>query len=208
MQAVSELAQKHLVAVADARKSEVETWLKERINSLETLALMPLPADKTSVARMLGSFQGNNPSFKEIALYDAEWNLVAAANDPADGETIVPEVRAGVEQTLKTFFTARQDSSGNTELRLACPVKAATGQVSGFLAANLDFGASLTKMLQDREGLYKSGKVFLATHDGNVLTQPLPGEQMAAWKRRDASVPGHHMADPAPPVTSDRKSVV
>jgi len=196
MQALSELAGKHLAAMADARKSEVENWLRERANRLETLASMPLPADKLSIARTLESFRRSNPPFANVALYDPYWTLIGSAGD---GEAVDPEVRTELERALNTLLTTDHQQA---DLNLATPVKDETGKANGFLAAKLNVADSLTQMLQDRTGLYETGKVFLVSHEGQVLTQPLPGEQVAIWRQPEGHTSGHHMADQTLGVTS------
>jgi HAMP domain-containing protein len=192
MQAVSELAQNHLAAMADARAAAVTNWLQERTRSVVTLASLPT----TLTGDTLDSFRAANADFQFVAIYDTQWNLIARTKGASGDETFVDTVfRSNMEKTGASFLNALSSQAGETDLALGCPVRGANGQSSGFLVARLDFAGSLTPTLQDRKGLYNSGKVFLVSHDGQVLTQPLPGEQMAVWKRGGGSSAGHHMAD-------------
>lgn len=199
MQAVSELAHKHLAAMADSRASEVTTWLQERTRSLQTLASLPA----TLTADSLDSFQAINADFRVIALYDAQWNLVALTKGASESEALAdPEFRSNVEKADASFLRALDSHGDETELALGCPVGSANGKASGFLVATLDFAGSLTPLLQDPEGLYTSGKMFLVSNHGQVLTQPSPGEQMAVWKPGNSHSAGHHVGDATAGVTT------
>jgi signal transduction histidine kinase len=195
MQAVTELAHKHLQAVSDARASAVGSWFTESTKDIETLSALlsstgaPEGADfltsaqhQERVLRALTSFQALNPSFADIGVYDLEWNRVLPATSArhGDGCMIDLELRSAVKSAGQSVVgVAHGHADGDVGIHVACPVKRFDGHVIAYLAGNLDFAATLYPVLQDRKGLYKTGKAYLVSQRGEILTEPLGSEKIA-----------------------------
>lgn len=213
MQAVDELARKHLLAVADARSTAVTNWLDERARSIETLASLPTTVDlvvnvtqtentdlRETARELLESFQLKNPSFGDITLYNLDWTAITQTADAAHTEDTLadPELRRSVKQSLRPVFgVAHGHMDEDVGLHVACSIAEPGGQVIAFLAANLEFTDSLTPVLQDRNGLYRTGKVFIVSEDLNVLTAPFPGEG-TAFKGLNVSAREHAHGEEKP----------
>ncbi len=209
MQAVVELAQKHLLAVADARRTVVEGWLEERTRSIETLGALPTTRDlllrseagdaasQSRIQELLDTFQRSNPFFEGVSLYKRDWTLIARTEDPVHNEQTPSDAafRTSVEKAGKPFLSAvHKHLSGDIGLHVGFPVRASDERAIGFLVGNINLTKSLTPLLQERAGLYRTGKVYIVSNDMDVLTQPTPGEQVAVLKREGRSEGYGHMA--------------
>lgn len=197
MQAVTELAHKHLLAVANARSTAVINWIAERTRSIETLASLPTTASLLSrkaakkanlqdtLQQSLDSFRLANQSFDQVTVLDADRDPIAQSGS-AEG---VPhsltdtELLSAAELAEDAVYgVVHGNAAGGVGLHVACSVKEANGNTVGFVVAYLDLAKSLTPILQDRQGLYETGKVYLVSADEEILTEPLSGDTVAFSK--------------------------
>ncbi len=209
MQAVCELAQKHLLAVAEARKTAVAHWLRERTRSIETLGNLPttrsllLPsgagedASQSPVQEVLDAFEKANPFFEGVSLYNGDWALISRTDDSGHtGQTLADAAfRTSIEKADGPFLSAaHRHADGDIGLHVGLSVRVPDERPLGFLLANINLTKNLTPLLQERAGLYKTGKVYIVSDDGDVLTQPLPGDKVAAARPQGHSDEHAHMA--------------
>ncbi len=210
MQAVTELTHKHILAIAHARSTSVRNWLEERTMDIATLAASPSTVDvlgrssqgvsaslRNEATKILDSFETVNTSFERLTLYDRHWVIVAEETQPGheDGHLLNEELKSEAESSDGAVLgVTHMHTGGSVGLHVACPVLE-NGKAIGFLVANLDFSKSLNPILQDRNGLHETGKVYFASKDMDILTNPFAGEKVAlTGKKTNAAVLSGHQA--------------
>lgn len=217
MEAVYELAHKHVLAVAHGRAIGVLSWIEERTRSVETIARLPFTSEMVHSAttkdrearqwlqQTLDVFRASNPTFGEVVVLDASWQPVASsqATDHAHHSLVDADLKSrALASDSVVFGLAHGHASGDVGLHVLAVIKGKMGKPAGFLAAYLDLGKRLTPMLQDRQGLYNTGKVYIVSPDSRILTEPLSDEEVAFMPWRQGGVDHSHSHGPSAGVLS------
>lgn len=195
----------HLVSVIEARKALLNEWLKERADEMEKLA--SLPAVTTSARKLvqekdeavlstlvglLDSAQASGESYESVVIYDLQWNVLAGGNEQGhmDADYLTEEFQTGVNGVQEAFFDmTHAHEGGNVGLHIGYPLKNDGGQKVGFLVANLNLNNSLTPLLQERSGLWRTGKVYIISTELDLLSEPFPsGESTAIGQKTNPAV--------------------
>ncbi len=207
MEAVYELAHKHVLAVAHGRARSVLSWIEERTSRVETMATLPTTgelvraaegnddASRDRLQQTLDVFRASNPTFGEVVVLDGAWRPLASSHLSGDSHhTLVDEdlqARA-IASDGAVFGLAHGHAAGDVGLHVVCAIAGASGQPVGFLAAYLDLGKRLTPLLQNRQGLYDTGKVYIVSADNRILTEPLSDEEVGFMPWRQGAVDSSH----------------
>ncbi|MCF6284815.1 MAG: sensor histidine kinase [Candidatus Hydrogenedentes bacterium] len=219
MQAVYELAHKHVLAVAVGRSTAVATWIEERTKSVETIAAHPATARLLSdlkngdesarniLQKSLDSFRHVNSTFGAVVLLDTQWLPVAESLSLGHHHHSLADIGLQASAELAegiAYGLAHGHVAGDVGLHMVCVVKDPDQNTVGFLAAYLDMTKRLTPILQDRQGLYETGKVYIVSAEDDILTEPLADENVALSKWKKSAAASAHVHDPSANVESYR----
>ena len=199
-QALTETVESHLVSVARARATFVEAWLGEHEDDLRLLAENPCVLDAMTahaggqegnhgakLTALLDSFQSHSGAYDDLVIYGARWEVVASVTGrirPRHIE-VAPEARTVVETEGKVFIgTPHGHEDATVSLHIIHPIVNEKGQWVGAVFANCGFSKSLDPILQERSGLGRSGKVYIVSRDGLVITEPFAVEQSTVFGRK------------------------
>lgn len=198
-QAVIEQVHMHLVSVIEARRALLDEWLKERSAEIETLAALPHVLETASrapgtadseasgeLARLLDSVQASSQSYESLMVYDAQWRIVARSSESNhQAEDIVTDAfRADIEQGEGVVMAeAHMHEEGNAGLHIGYPLRGQGAENKGFLVANLNFTKTLNPLLQERSGLWRTGKVYVVSSELTILTEPYRPDGGVAMNR-------------------------
>ncbi|MCJ7818396.1 MAG: cache domain-containing protein, partial [Syntrophales bacterium] len=177
--ALIEASDDHLTSVVVARRAQIESWLRERLTDLEVISgsqdcigliqQAVAQQEHAGVCRYLGTFQTGARDYQEIALYDLDWNWVAS-HSGADrhGESILD---AEFKQEIKNsqgpvMGLVHQHEHLGTGLHLAGRLRRPEGDTVGYVVAALDLTGTFAPILEDRAGLGRTGRMFLADSTG------------------------------------------
>lgn len=186
--AVSDLMRLHVISVTQARNAMISSWLDERVRDISALVKQPLftrqleklqsgpdPMAQAFLEGMIESIQSFEAPFESVTLFDAHWNplVTSTAQSHGAGEFATLELREGVHQSESVFFDEAHLHGGNEAgTHAGRAIHNEAGDVVGYLVANLNLTQSLTPFLQDRSGLWSTGKSYLMDGEGRIITEP------------------------------------
>lgn len=202
VQAISEKTRDHLLSLLNSRRSVVETWVHQRQSELDVLASSPSVARccahfaemteaeiDAEVTMMLRDILNRVDAYDDISVFGANGNVIAnvSRRHPAGGAAVSHNAQ-------KRAMDAKSESIGP-------PIRAADGHVTvqvirplfkgkthvGAILATLDLTKGLDPLLQDRAGMGKTGKVYLTTRNGAILTEPFTGMTPVALRQQVGS---------------------
>jgi len=198
--AVLEAVRSRILAIVSSRREWVATWIQERLSDMEVIghsrdciAIVRSGEEggHDRICRYLELFRRRTGAYEGIELFTMDGSLAAGAGGaptrvaPAvasEGPWRIGEGPWAPEATLERLGGGRsrlvlsavlRDEEGGEEL----PV--------GRVAATIDLVSMLEPILHDRAGLGETGKVYLVSSKGDLLTRPLaaPGD----WPDRIAT---------------------
>lgn len=191
--AVSELMRLHVQSVAESRAVMIAAWLDELSRNISTLVHLPVvvrslearensdnPEDLALLEGVIESFSAFGEQYESMTIFDADWNALATSSrgDHHGAEFDSAAFRSGVVSASGVFFdTPHPHPHDANEIgsHFGSAIRSPSGVLVGYLVANINFTASLTPLLQNRSGLWKTGKAFVVDTSGHPITQPLAG---------------------------------
>ena len=188
--AVSDLMRLHVISVTQARHTIISNWLDERIADISALVRLPIlveqverlraGTDPTAQAVLQGiveSVQTFEAPFENVTLFDARWVPLATSGTGhhGNGDFATATFREGVQNSESVFFDEVHLHEGKEAgAHAGRAIRNREGTVIGYLVANLNLTRSLTPILQERSGLWHTGKSYLMDGGGQVITEPFP----------------------------------
>ena len=199
-QAVVEHVYMHLVSVIEARRALLDEWLKERTAEIETLASLPGVIESTkrlaqqeepevsrALASLLDSVQATGESYETLTVYDLRWKMLAKASrrNHEDREFLTGKFRSGMNEAAGVLFDAAHlHKDGNVGVHVGYPLRDVVGKKIGFIVANLNLSNSLNPLLQERSGLWRTGKVYVISPELNILSEPFASQDLVAMREK------------------------
>ncbi|MBD3163394.1 MAG: HAMP domain-containing protein [Candidatus Eisenbacteria bacterium] len=187
--AMIEASQEHLIDIVESRRSQIETWLTERMTDLRVIGgsrdCIRLVEEAAShphhedVCRYLQSFQTGTRDYRAIELYDLGWNRVAANTSSMmrlDGiaEPETKRILSDSDGPVLVSIEPREGAAG--DLQMANRLRPMDHDPIGYVVASLDLERTLAPILEDRAGLGRTGRVLVAdlSDSGRILHPPDP----------------------------------
>jgi signal transduction histidine kinase len=183
---INEATREHLSSVLLSRKHASEGWFRERREdtsrfvSLLALVFDRVPAEdrerqslREYIFDILHAYQEETTSLQDLRLYDAKWDLIACSSSHvhSDSDTLGHWFKEAVENQDGPYFDIEHLRDASDFVRhIGAKVINGEGDCVGFLVANLDLGKSLARILHDRSGLHETGKVYVVSLHGLVLS--------------------------------------
>ncbi len=199
-QAVVEHVHMHLVSVIEARRALFNEWLKERKSEIERLAslasvregptnLSPGAAGKIPeiLKTSLKEVRDSTESYESLRLYDLAWKVSAKASTPNhdDASFMTEEFKTELARSDGFVFgEVHSHAAYEIGMHVGYPLKDAAGEGAGYIVANLNLSASLDPLLQERSGLWRTGKVYVASPELDILSEPFASEAQVAMGRK------------------------
>ncbi len=194
--AVVDLTRLHVLSVAEARHTMITAWLNERIDDISALVSLPImleqvellederpPAAVRALERILQS-QSHGETYESLTVFDADWDIVAES-EPGhhpNSDFATPAFREHVENTTEAYFgEAHIHDDHEVGIHVGSPILTADREIAGFLVANMNITASLTSLLQDRSGLWQTGKAYIVDSSFRILTEPFENGKRTAF---------------------------
>ncbi len=202
-QAVVEHVHMHLVSVIEARSALFNEWLKERKSEIERLASLASmregPADLSPGAAVrvpeilktsLKEVQDSTESYESLRVYDLTWNVSAKAStaNHDDAAFITEDFKRKLERSDGFVFgDVHSHAAYEIGLHVGYPLSDAAGERAGYIVANLNLSSSLDPLLQERSGLWRTGKVYVASPELDILSQPFASDAQIAMGRKTSA---------------------
>jgi len=180
-QALIEASNEHLLSVVGARQAQIQSWLRERVADLEVISLsqdcnslvrQASSADHAQVCHYLDSFQAGAQDYQVLALYDLNWNWVAAQTgaDAHREGMIDPEFKERLPGAQGAVFArVHHHSKLGIGFHAAQTLQIPGQPPTGYVVVSIDLTGTFAPVLADRAGLGKTGRVLLADRTGTVL---------------------------------------
>ena len=192
-QAIVEKTDDHLVSILNSRSALVSTWIDQRFSELDVVASSPSIARCCAhfadlseeeidheVTAMLRSVINRVGAYDEIAVLGRDGTVVADVVRTGSG-TIAQQAAAFIE-TVKTadgFQVQRPELDTDDAVTMRIGRRIGEGGThAGMILAKLDLTKGLDPLLQSRDGMGRTGKVYLvwlaATEQGKaeIMTEP------------------------------------
>ena len=202
--AMNEFIHLHLVSVIEARRTLLTNWLDRRQSEIRMLVQHPgfleLLSEHSSssstemrqqIKGALDWFAASATDFDSILIFDNSWNVIARVEPEGHDETAyaTPEFREGLENADGVYIdVVHAHNDTGIGVYVGIVLEDATASDLGYLVFNLDFSESLEPILQNRSGLWDTGKIYIASPDLVILTNPYPGDNIALNETAVASV--------------------
>jgi signal transduction histidine kinase len=204
-EAVYDLVQKHLVSVARTREAMIAEWYAERVKDIKTIAALPEVVDQTVTAGNLGAretdgllktllsnVQLQDSSFESLSIYTDDWRLVTRADfgEHESEDLLTERLMADLETADGIFLEeAHMHHDSNAGAHLGHVIRDGTGTRIGYLVGNLNLTQSIAPLLQERSGLWNTGKAYLTNRDLRIITEPfVDGERVSLRRNAPAEV--------------------
>lgn len=195
-QAVVEHVHMHLVSVIEARRALFNEWLRERKSEIERLASLasvregPAKLSAGAVEKVpeilktsLKEVHDSTESYESLRVYDLAWNMSATASTPNrdDAAFITEDFKTRLARS-DGFVFGKVHSHAPQEIgmHVGYPLSDAAGERVGYIVANLNLSTSLDPLLQERSGLWRTGKVYVTSPELYILSQPFGSEAPVA----------------------------
>jgi signal transduction histidine kinase len=191
VQAIVEKTRDHLLSQMSSRQSLVETWVSQHLSELDVLASSPSVArccahfkmlseediDAEATA-MLRAIVRRVDAYDELCVCGEDGSAVARVQQegvPTEPET--ENVAKGV--SVISILPPERAADGHVTVKVVLPLTRGDTRV-GAIVATLNLTKGLDPLLQNRAGMGQTGKVYVTTKDGALLTEPVAGETPAA----------------------------
>ncbi|MDX9975832.1 MAG: sensor histidine kinase [FCB group bacterium] len=159
-QALVEQTQQHLDSVLSARSRLIEEWLIARSREVRLLGA-------SANSALLDTVRMGDPGYEWVAAYDAAGNPTTFSGD-------APPLPAAIrEQAARTGEVAVVREPGGRRLLLVRALE----DGAGYVAARLDAARSFDALLRDQSGLGKAGRIYVATEDLIIVSDPFGGAE-------------------------------
>jgi signal transduction histidine kinase len=184
-QAIVEKTNDHLLSIVNSRSALVSTWFDQRFSELDVVASSPSVARCCAhfadlseeeidheVTAMLRSVLNRVKAYDEIAVLGRDGTVIA---DVARSESrSFTDPAAPFLETVKNaegFQMQRpeRDGAGTVVMRIGRRIREG-GTHTGMILAKLDLTKGLDPLLQSRDGMGQSGKVYLVWLDRIALS--------------------------------------
>jgi len=195
--AVADLMRLHVISVTQARQRMISSWIDERVLDVATIVQQPMlveqverlqqgpnPAARADLERALESVQLLETAFEGLALFDLNWEIIASSSPGTheNDQIATPSFRQGVQAAQDVYIGAPHLHEGReVGSHIGSVVRDREGDSVAFLVANLNLTRSLAPILQDRSGLWTTGKAFLIDEAGRIITEPRASEGEIAF---------------------------
>lgn len=180
--ALIEASDAHLISVVGARRAQIESWLLERLTDVEVIGrsqdCINLVRQATSgeeharVCQYLDSFRAGAGDYQALAIYDLNWNWVAAQTGSERHRETLADSALRTELSREpgpVMSPVHQHEALPAGLHLGGKL-APPGQAPvGFVVASVDLFGTFSPILADRAGLGRTGQVLLADTTGRIL---------------------------------------
>lgn len=174
-QALVEQTQQHLDSVLSARTRLVEEWLIARSREMRLLGggiASGTGADDRS--RLLEAARMGDPGYVWVAVFDEAGRPLAVAPPDAAPEPLSAEARDDAARGREV--TVQGEERGDRFIRLVHPLVGAEDGAR-WLAARIDVSRSFDALLRDQSGLGRSGRIYAASKDLTILSDPFGGAE-------------------------------
>lgn len=167
-QALVEQTQNHLASVLSARTRLIEEWIIARSRELRLigsgLAAGTAPAE---AAAMVEAIRQGDPGYDWVAAFDANGRVTAVSAEAGVQPALTDEARAAAGGGGEVAVVREPDG------RHVGLVRALAG--GGWVAARIDAAESFDALLRDQSGLGESGRIYVASSDLTILSDPFGG---------------------------------
>ncbi|MCC6153749.1 MAG: sensor histidine kinase [Candidatus Hydrogenedentes bacterium] len=205
-QAIVEKTNDHLLSIMTSRSALVSTWFDQRFSELDVVASSPsvarccahyldLSEEKIDqeVTAMLRSVLNRVNAYDEIAVLGRDGTVISDVT--RDSAATIPEKAAVFIETVKNadgfqMQTPLLETDGNVVMRIGRRIREG-GAHAGMILAKLNLTKGLDPLLQSRDGMGQTGKVYLTWLGGSahisqkpqapeIMTEPFAdGERVA-----------------------------
>lgn len=209
-QAIIEKTNDHLLSLVNSRSALVSTWFDQRFSELDVVTSSPSVARCCAhfrdlseeeidheVTAMLRSVLDRVKAYDEIAVFGKD-NAVVADVARAEEATLTTADRSFLEELHSSqgfeMDRPRLDSAGNVVLTIGRSMKDGA-TYSGAILARLNLTKGLDPLLQSRDGMGKTGKVYLVwigqsgtapysaiEFASRIMTEPFAGKDRIALR--------------------------
>ncbi len=195
--ALMDLTYLHVLSIAEARQGMIATWLGERADDISAVVSLPVvvsqvdllnraqdPAATEVLTGILRATQSHGDVFDSLVVFDVDWNVLAESEKGlhANGKITTTDFQEQVRNATGVYSgEAHLHDDHEVGCHVGSSIRAPSGEIVGFLVANLNITASLTPLLQDRSGLWRTGKAYIVDSDNRILTEPFEGGERYAF---------------------------
>jgi len=185
--AIMDLTRLHVLSVAEARHAMISTWFNERIDDISALVSLPIVTSEVEslnarrnslpagVLEGILRSQAHGETYESLTVLDADWNILAESVPGlhANGDIATPAFRERIRNTKEVYFgEAHIHEDHDVGVHLGSTITNNSGETVGYLVGNLNITTSITSLLQERSGLWQTGKAYIVDSDSRVLTEP------------------------------------
>lgn len=194
--AIMDLSRLHVLSVAEARHTMITTWLNERVDDISALVGLPFVVSEVEVlnegrnaaaAQILEGVlrsQSHGGIYESLTIFDADWNILAESEPGLhpDASFATPTFREHVRNTQQVYFGETHiHDDHEVGVHVGSAITTVRGETVGFLVGNINITASLTPLLQNRSGLWRTGKAYIVDSDSRILTEPFENSRGTAF---------------------------
>lgn len=187
-EAIMEIQEKHLQSLLELKKSRLEAWLADVEADLQLLAIESctksgcgkscLPVMNTLLeggCLRQRDFRARIQHYECVVNFDTKWNPLG------DGEKCVQPIFRSLLPLLKKSLSNPGNfavtppavhAPGRICMLAGCPVITETGENGGYIVACLNLTKAVDPIVQEPEGLGRTGRVHLLAPDGRFITTP------------------------------------
>lgn len=209
-QAIIEKTNDHLLSLVNSRSALVSTWFDQRFSELDVVASSPSVARCCShfldlseeeidheVTAMLRSVLNRVDAYDEIAVFGKDNTAIADVARAEEATLATTDMQFLEELRGSKGFTMdrpRLDAAGNVVLTIGRSMKEGANY-SGAILARLNLTKGLDPLLQSRDGMGKTGKVYLVwigksgsapysamEFASRIMTEPFVGKDRIALR--------------------------
>ncbi|MCC6487449.1 MAG: sensor histidine kinase [Candidatus Hydrogenedentes bacterium] len=215
-EAVYDLAQKHLVSVAKTREAIITEWYAERVKDIKTIASLPgvigeiIQAESSGVSEseellkaLLSNIQLQDSAFESLSIYTHDWQLIARADfgEHQSEDLLTERLTADLEAADGVFMEeAHMHHSSDVGAHIGRAIQDDTGTRIGYLVGNLNLTRSIGPLLQERSGLWSTGKTYLADRNLRIITEPFVDGERVSLRRNAPAEARECSSEDAPQV--------
>ena len=199
-EAILESQKMLLRSVLESRKARLEDRLSETGSNMHVLAAMPCvrgvccPPPETQpvgvskeCCGLLEHVRQTNPLFETLATYDLTGKRLGnhLADDRSAPAVLPPDLLAQLAASdAPVIAPVQRTESGGVAILIAHPIAGTSGPVTAWLVASVNVSTTLDPVFRDREGLHKSGRVYLVSPQGDYLYPPAGSSPRSSRRSR------------------------
>ena len=176
--AIEKLETEHLQFSLQSRMLWLREWLRHSKKEFNRLGSSLSGGDGNFSPEFIATFldKGQNlfkghASYRSLALYDRHWSLISQfPENPASPPQLPKEFKKKFTDDMLLVSSDQYETQGqNVILPLGLTLSDQSGQISGYLVAEMNMSKSLHRIMSDTADLDESGKLYLVTSDGSFL---------------------------------------